>query len=166
MKELLEGRRFGFALRPALANVALGLGLAVVILDVMSWVGWGARDTNGLAISAYWLCGATAIVALLGLVTAVAEMRDVPDEESGLARLDAGGTILVFLLFAGSAVIRSFDLGAAAATPVAFLMGLAGLVVLFVGTAISSVLYAAREWEEVEEVAPERHGKRRAAPYR
>lgn len=163
MKELLEGRRFGFALRPALANVALGLGLAVSILDVMSWAGWGARDTNAFLVSAYWLCGAVAIVALLGLPTAVAEMRDVPDEELSLARLDAGGTIAVLILYAGSALARSFELGAAAATPPAFLMALAGLLVLFVGTAISSVLYAAREWEEIEEAAPERHGKRRAA---
>ncbi len=163
MRELLEGRRFGFALRPLIANVALGLGLAVSILDVMSWAGWGARDTNGLLVSAYWLCGAVAIVALLGLATAVAEMGDVPGEESGLARLDAGSTIAVFLLYAGSAIVRSLELGAAAATPPAFLMALAGLLVLFVGTAISSVLYAAREWEEIDEVVSERHGRRRAA---
>ncbi len=163
MKELLEGRRLGFALRPALANIALGLGLAVSILDVMSWAGWGARDTNAFLVSAYWLCGATAIVALLGFATAVAEMADVPDEESGLARLDTGATIVVFLLYAGSAFVRSLELGAAAATPPAFLMALAGLLVLFVGTAISSVLYAAREWEEIEEVTSERHGRRRAA---
>ena len=42
MKELLEGRRFGFALRPQLGHIALGLAIAITILDLMAWFGWGA----------------------------------------------------------------------------------------------------------------------------
>ena len=52
MKEFLEGRRFGFALRPQLGQVALGLAVAVTLLDLMAWFGWGARDTNGFVIAA------------------------------------------------------------------------------------------------------------------
>ncbi len=162
MKELLEGRRFGFALRPSLGNVALGLGLAVTILDLMSWIGLGARDTNALVVAAYRLCFAVAIVALLALLTAVAELRDVLEEERMLARLDAAGALAVIVLYAASAALRSTDLGAAGASPLPFLMAVAGLLVLLVGSAMSSLLYAAREWEEIEEIAREPHGRRRA----
>ena len=55
MKEFLEGRRFGFALRPQLGHIALGLGIAVTLLDLMSWFGWGARDTFGFVIAASWV---------------------------------------------------------------------------------------------------------------
>lgn len=163
MKELLEGRRFGFAVRPSLGNVALGLGVAVTILDLMAWIGLGTPDTNGFVVAAYGLCGATAIVAVLALLTAVAELRDVPEEERTLARLDAGGVLAVIVLYAASALLRSADLGAAGAAPLPFLMAVAGLLVLLVGSAMSSLLYAAREWEEIEEVAREAHGRRRAA---
>src|SRR5690348_4330031 len=37
MKEFLEGRRFGFALRPQLGQIALGLAIAVLVLDLMAW---------------------------------------------------------------------------------------------------------------------------------
>ncbi len=60
MKELLEGRRLGFALRPHIGQIAAGLGLATTLVDLMAWFGWGARDTNGFVIVAYWLVGPTA----------------------------------------------------------------------------------------------------------
>ncbi|MDE3113504.1 MAG: hypothetical protein KGN00_08740 [Chloroflexota bacterium] len=163
MRDLLEGRRFGFALRPPLGNVALGLGVAVTLLDLMAWIGLGSRDTNGFVVGAYWLCAATAILGILALVTAVAEMRDVPEEERTLARLDAGGALAVIVLYAASAALRSTDLGAAGAAPLPFLMAIAGLLVLLVGSAMSSLLYAAREWEEIEELARETHRRRAAA---
>lgn len=163
MNELLEGRRFGFALRPPLASVALGVGIALTLLDLMAWGGWGSRDTNGFVIAAYWLAIAAAVVALLGLATAFAELRDVPDEDRTLGRLDVLAVGVAALLYSGTAVLRAFDLGAAAASPPAFLLGLAGLVVLIAGAAISALLYAAREWEEIEDIAHERHGRRRTA---
>jgi hypothetical protein len=163
VKELLEGRRVGFALRPAFANIALGLGIAVTLLDLMSWLGWGARDTNGFVVAAYWLCAAAAVVLLLALITALAELRDVPAEEVTIARLDTAGVGLAIVLYLGSAALRSQELGAAAATPAPFLMTAAGLLVLLVGAALASLLYATREWEEIEEVTRERHIRRRAA---
>lgn len=163
MRELLEGRRIGFALRPPLASVAVGLGIAVTLLDLMTWFAWGPRDTNGLVVGAYWLSIATAVVGLLGIATALAELSDVPEEDRTLARLDVVAIAVATVLYAGTAAIRSFDLGAAGASPPALLLAVAALVVLIAGSAMSSLLYAAREWEEIEEVTHERHRRRRAA---
>ena len=163
MRELVEGRRIGFALRPALGNVALGLGVAVTLLDLMAWFAWGMRDTNGFVVAAYWLTLAAAVVALLAAATAVAEVLDVTDEDRTLARLDLGAIVLAAALYAASAALRAFDLGAAGASPAALLFALAGLLVLVVGSGLSSLLYAAREWEEVEEIGHEQHRRRRAA---
>ena len=52
MKELLQGRRLGFALRSHVAFVATGVAVAVVILDLMAWFALGGRDTNGYVIAA------------------------------------------------------------------------------------------------------------------
>lgn len=161
MRQLLEGRRIGFALRPPFAGVAVGLGLAVTLLDLMAWSGWGSRDTNGFVVASYWLSLATAVAGLLGIATAGAELRDVPEEDRMLARLDVAGIGVATLLYAVTAALRSFELGAAGASPPALLLALAGLVVLIAGTAMSSLLYASREWEEIEEVVHERHRRRR-----
>jgi len=161
MRELLEGRRIGFALRPPLGAIALGLGLAVTILDLMAWFGWGSRDTNGFVVGAYWLAIATAVVALLAAVTALVEMGDALEEDVTLARLDLAAAGVATLLYAVTAALRSFDLGAAAALPLAFLLAIAGLLVLVVGAGVASLLYAAREWEELEEITHERHRRRR-----
>ncbi|MBI2983630.1 MAG: hypothetical protein HYY42_05570 [Chloroflexi bacterium] len=163
MRELLEGRRLGFALRPLLAGVAVGLGIALTLLDLMAWFGWGARSTNGFVIAAYWLSIAVAVVTLLGIATAVAELLDAPAEDRSLARLDVVAVAVATLVYVVSAAIRAFDVGAAAASPPAFLLAIAGLVVLIAGAAMSSLLYAAREWEEIEEVTHERHRRRRSA---
>jgi uncharacterized membrane protein len=161
VRQLLEGRRIGFALRPPLASIAVGLGIALTVIDLMAWFGWGTRDTNGLVVAAYWLSIATAVVGLLGVATAVAELSDVPEEDRMLARLDVAGIAVATLLYAATAALRGFDLGAAGASPPAFLLAVAALVVLIAGTAMSSLLYASREWEEIEEVVHERHRRRR-----
>jgi len=163
VRELLEGRRFGFALRPPLAAVTLGLGLAVTLLDLMAWFAWGSRDTNGFVIGAYWLSIAAAVVGLLGIATAVAELMDVPDEDRSLARLDVIAIAVATLLYVATAVVRSLDLGAAAASPPVFLLAIAAVVVLVAGAAMSSLLYAEREWEEIEEVSHQRRHRRRTA---
>lgn len=162
MRELLEGRRFGFALRPLFGGVALGLGLGVTILDVMAWSGWGVRVTNPLVVASVWLAAAIAVIGAVATATALAEMIDAPDEDRGLARLDLIGVAVAVLLYVASAVLRSLAPGAAAPAPPAFLLALAGLVVLIAGAAMSSLLYAAREWEEIEDVAhvPQRRRRR------
>src|SRR2546425_2312381 len=63
MKELFQGRRFGFAPRPVLAFLAVGLAIGVTIVDLMAYFAWGSRETNGYVVVAYWLAIGTAIVA-------------------------------------------------------------------------------------------------------
>jgi hypothetical protein len=161
VRQLLEGRRIGFALRPPLASAAVGLGIAVTLLDLMSWFGWGARDTNGLVVAALWLSVATAIVGIVGLATAVAELIDVPEEDRTVSRLDVAAVAVAVILYLVTAALRSFEPGAAAASPPAFLLAAAAVIVLIAGAATSSLLYASREWEEIEEVVHERHRRRR-----
>jgi hypothetical protein len=165
MKSFLEGRRFGFALRPQLAYIALGLAIAVTLLDLMAWFGWGARDTNGFVIANAWLAFATFAVALLATLTAFVESTDAPDEDRALARLDVLAAFVVVLLYAVSSALRIIDLGAPAASPGALLSAFAGLVVLLVDGVIASTLYSSREWEvlDEEEYEPRRHQKRRRA---
>lgn len=165
MKEFLEGRRFGFALRPQLGHIALGLGIAVTLLDLMSWFGWGARDTFGIVVAASWVAVATAVVALLAVLTAIAEASDAAREDRALARLDLIAALVVFLLYAVSSGLRYLDAGSAASSPGAFVSALAGLIVLLVDGVIAATLYASREWEllDEEEYQPRRHQKRRRA---
>ena len=163
MRELLQGRRLGFAPRALLASVAIGLGIGATLLDLMSWFAWGSRDTNGFVIGAYWLAIATAVVALLGLIAGVAELIDVAEEDRTLARLDLAAAGVAALLYAASAVLRAGDLGAAGASPAALLLAVGGLLLLLAGSGVASVLYAAREWEEIEEVVRERHRRRHIA---
>ena len=47
MKELFQGRRFGFAPRAAIAYIAIGIGIALTLSDFMAWFAWGGSDTNG-----------------------------------------------------------------------------------------------------------------------
>ncbi|MEK6620299.1 MAG: hypothetical protein AABZ26_04910 [Chloroflexota bacterium] len=163
MRELLQGRRLGFAPRALLASVAIGLGIGATLLDLMSWFAWGSRDTNGFVIGAYWLAIATAVVALLGLIAGVAELIDVAEEDRTLARLDLAAAGVAALLYAASAVLRAGDLGAAGASPAALLLAVGGLLLLLADSGVASVLYAAREWEEIEEVVRERHRRRHIA---
>jgi uncharacterized membrane protein len=165
MKSLLEGRRFGFALRPQLGHIAIGLAIAVTLLDLMAWFGWGARDTNGFVIANAWLAFATVAVALLATLTAFVESTDAPDEDRALARLDVLAAFVVVLLYAVSSALRIIDLGASAASPGALLSAFAGLVVLLVDGVVASTLYSSREWAvlDEEEYEPRRHQKRRRA---
>lgn len=163
MRELLEGRRLGFALRPVFADAAVGLALGLFLLDLVSWTGWGVRDTNALVVASVWLGVAIAFVSLLSLATALAERADAPEEDASLARTDAIAVTVAVVLYVATTAARAADTGAAAASPLALILELAGLVVLIAGAALASTLYASREWEEVEEFLHERQRRKRAA---
>lgn len=164
MKEFLEGRRLGFAPRSPLAFVAIGLGLAVTLIDVMAWFGWGARDTSAFVVASQWLAVTTLIVVGLAAITAVVEYGDIDPEDRGLARLDEGAAIGVLLLYGLSVALRNFELGQAAPSPAPFLLAIAGLVLLIADAGLAANLYSAREWEILEdEPVRDRHPRRRAA---
>ena len=165
MKEFLQGRRLGFALRSHLGFVAAGVGLAVTIADLMAWFALGARETNGYAIVAQWLCVTTFLLASSAAIAAVAERGDVIDEERGLAQIDIIAAIAVMILYGASAVLRSLELGGVAPSPAPFLLAIAGLIVLVIDAGLAANMYSSREWEEIEdEPMRERHrGRRRAA---
>ena len=164
MKEFLEGRRLGFAPRSPLAFIAIGLGLAVTLIDFMAWFGWGARDTSTFVVASQWLAVTTFIVIGLAAITAVVEYGDIDPEDRGLARIDEGAAIGALLLYGLSAVLRSLELGQAAPSPAPFLLAIAGLVLLIVDAGLAANLYSAREWEVLEdEPVRERHPRRRTA---
>lgn len=165
MKEFLQGRRFGFAPRAQLAGIAVGLGLGATLLDLMAWFQWGARATNAFVVGAQWLVVATAVVALLAALGALAETRDLGEEDRQLGRLDLIAAALAVVLYAASAALRSGELTAAGVSPAPLLLAIGGLIVLLIDQVVSSSLYAAREWEEleVEDFTPQRHRRRRAA---
>jgi hypothetical protein len=151
VKELFQGRRFGFAPRPAIGYIAVGIGLALTLSDLMAWFAWGSSDTSGYVIVADWLAQAVAVVLGIAVLAALSEYLDVPEEDRGIARLDLVAAIVAFLLYVASAFLRGLDLGAAAASPAPFLLAIAGLIVTFVDAAVAGNLYGAREWEELEE---------------
>lgn len=164
MKEFLQGRRFGFSPRAQLAGIAVGLGAAVTLLDLMSWFQWGARTTNGFVAGALWLAVATAVIAALAALAAFAETRDLGEEDSQLGRLDLAAAALAVVLYSASAALRAGEGNVAGASPAPFLLAIGGLILLLVDIVVSANLYAAREWEELEEeIVPERHRRRRAA---
>ncbi len=164
MKELLEGRRLGFAPRSHLAFVAIGLGFAATLIDLMAWFGWGARDTSTFVVAAQWLVVTTFIVVGITAITAVVEYGDVDREERGLARIDEAAAIGALVLYGVSALLRSLELGQAAPSPAPFLLAIAGLLLLSADAALAANLYSTREWEELEdEPVRERHPRRRLA---
>jgi hypothetical protein len=162
VKEALQGRRLGFALRSHVAFVAAGVAIAVVILDLMAWFALGARDTNGFVIAAQWLCVVVLLIAGFSAIAAVAERGDVIPEERGLAQIDALAAIAVVLLFGISAVLRSLELGAVAPSPTPFLLSIAGLIVLLIDSGLAANMYSSREWEELEDEPVREHRRRRA----
>ena len=164
MKEFLEGRRLGFAPRSPLAFVAIGLGLAATLVDLMAWFGWGARDTSAFVVAAQWIVVTTFVVVGIAAITSVVEYGDVDREDRGLARVDEAAALGALLLYGISAVLRSLELGAAAPSPAPFLLAIAALVLLIADAGLAANLYSAREWEVLEdEPVRERHPRRRAA---
>jgi hypothetical protein len=164
VKELLEGRRLGFALRSHLAFVAIGLAFAVTLIDLMAWFGWGARDTSAYVIASQWLV--VTLVVLLGLtgMTAFVEHGDVDREDRGLARIDEFAAIAALVLYGISSVLRNLELGQAAPSPAPFLLAVAGLVLLIADAGLAANLYSTREWEELDdEPVHDRHARRRVA---
>jgi hypothetical protein len=166
MRQVFQGRRFGFAPRPAIAYIAVGIGIAVTLSDLMAWFAWGASDTGGFVVVSDWLAQAVTVVLGLALLAALAEYLDVPEDDRGIARLDLIAAIVAFLLYGASAFLRGFDLGAAAAGTAPFLLAIAGLLVAFVDAAVAANLYGAREWEELEEEPLREHRPRRRAASR
>jgi hypothetical protein len=164
VKELFQGRRFGFAPRAALAYIAVGIGIALTLSDLMAWFAWGQSDTTGFVVVSDWLAHAVTVVLGLAWLAALAEYLDIPEDERGIGRLDLVATIVAFLLYGASTFLRAYDVGAAAASPAPFLLAIAGLLVTFIDAAVAGNLYSAREWEELEEEPlRERRPRRRAA---
>ncbi|HYV21095.1 MAG TPA: hypothetical protein VEN31_00410 [Candidatus Bathyarchaeia archaeon] len=166
MKELFQGRRFGFAPRAAIAYVGIGIGIALTLSDLMAWFAWGGTDTNGYVVVSDWLAHGATVVLGVATLAALAEYLDVPEEDRGIARLDLIAAVIAFLLYGASTFLRAFDIGAPAASPAPFLLAIAGLLVAFVDAAVAANLYSAREWEELEEEPMrERRPRRRAATH-
>jgi len=164
VKELLEGRRLGFAPRSHLAFVAIGLGFAATLIDLMAWFGWGARDTNIFVVAAQWLVVSLVILLGIAAITSVVEYGDVDPADRGLARVDQAAAIGAVVLYGLSAVLRSVELNQAAPSPAPFLLALAGFVLLIADAGLAANLYSTREWEELEdEPVRERHPRRRVA---
>lgn len=164
MKEALQGRRLGFALRPVFGLVAVGIIAAATFADFAAWFGWGARDSGGFVWIAYWLTAFGTILCLLALIATLAELRDVPRQERSLARIDLALLVVMTVALAASAVLRGMDLGVAAAGPAELLLVVLALLASLVSAVIGGTLYAPREWEEiVEDVQHDRRPRRRAA---
>ncbi len=164
MKEFFQGRRFGFSPRAAVAYIAVGIGLALTLTDLMAWFAWGQSDTSGYVIVSDWLAHAATVVLGIAVLAALAEYLDVPADDRSIARLDLIAGLIAFVLYGASAFLRGLDAGAAAASTAPFLLAIAGLIVTFVDAAVAANLYSAREWEELdEEPIRERRPRRRAA---
>jgi hypothetical protein len=166
VKELFQGRRFGFAPRAAIAYIAIGIGISLTLSDLMAWFAWGGNDTNGYVVVADWLAHAVTVVLGLASLAALAEYLDVPEEDRGIARLDLIAAAAAFLLYGASTFLRAFDVGAPAVSPAPFLIAIAALIVTFVDAAVAANLYSAREWEELEEEPMREHRPRRRAATR
>jgi hypothetical protein len=164
VKELFQGRRFGFSPRAAVAYVAVGVGISLTLSDLMAWFAWGQTDTGGYVVVSDWLAHLVTVVLGIAVLAALAEYLDVPEDDRSIARLDLIASLIAFVLYVASTFLRGFDVGGAAASPAPFLLAIAGLIVTFVDAAVAANLYGAREWEELdEEPIRDRRPRRRAA---
>jgi hypothetical protein len=164
VKEFFQGRRFGFSPRAALAYIAVGIGVALTLTDLMAWFAWGQSDTGGFVVVSDWLAHVVTVVLGVAVLASLAEYIDVPEDDRSIARLDLFATLVAFLLYGASAFLRGLDIGAAAASTAPFLLAIAGLIVTFVDAAVAANLYSAREWEELdEEPIRDRRPRRRVA---
>jgi hypothetical protein len=164
VKEFFQGRRFGFSPRAALAYIAVGIGVALTLTDLMAWFAWGQSDTGGFVVVSDWLAHVVTVVLGVAVLASLAEYIDVPEDDRSIARLDLVATLVAFLLYGASAFLRGLDIGAAAASTAPFLLAIAGLIVTFVDAAVAANLYSAREWEELdEEPIRDRRPRRRVA---
>src|SRR2546430_14163796 len=105
VKELLQGRRFGFAPRPAIGFIAVGLGVGVTLTDLMAWFAWGTTATNGYVIASYWLAIATAVMCAIGVLAAIAGGGDTPNEGRSPSRLDLVAGIVALIVYGRTAPI-------------------------------------------------------------
>jgi hypothetical protein len=166
MKELLQGRRFGFSPRAALAYIAVGIGISLTLSDLMAWFAWGGSNTGGYVVVADWLAHLVTVVLGFAVIASLAEYIDVPNDDRSIARLDLLAALVAFLIYGASAFLRGFDVGGAAASTAPFLLAVAGLIVTFVDAALAANLYTAREWEELDEEPIREHRPRRRAASR
>src|SRR2546428_1802816 len=107
MRELFQGRRFGFAPRPILAFLAVGLAIGVTLVDLMAYFAWGSRETNGYVVVAYWLAIGTTIVAGLAAPTTLPEVVGVLHEERRLAQLHPAAAGVAVFVFPAAAALPS-----------------------------------------------------------
>jgi len=164
LKEFVQGRRLGFAPRSHVAFAAAGIGFAVTLVDLMSWFGWGAQETNGYVVVAQWLVVANIVLTGVAAIAAVVEWIDAETEERGLARIDILAAVGALVLYGASGALRSFELADAAPSPAPFLLAAAGLLLLVIDAGLAANLYSSRQWEELEEEPThERQARRRAA---
>src|SRR2546428_6520779 len=120
MRELFQGRRFGFAPRPILAFLAVGLAIGVTLVDLMAYFAWGSRETNGYVVVAYWLAIGTTIVAGHPAPPPPPEFVGARHQERGLPPPHPAAAGVAFFFFAASAALRPTGGGAPgpAAAPV------------------------------------------------
>jgi len=67
------------------------------------------------------------------------------------------------VIYGASAVLRSFELGNPAPSPIPFLLSIAGFIVIAIDAGIAANMYSSREWEELEEEPIRDHRRRRVS---